>query len=29
MTAYSACLKVLSETEKVLNLILNSENNKN
>jgi len=29
MTAYSACLKVLSETENVLNLILNSENNKN
>lgn len=26
MTAYSACLKVLSETEKVLNLILKQEN---
>ena len=27
MTAHSACLKVLSETEKVLNLILKGENN--
>jgi hypothetical protein len=27
ISPYSACLRVMSDTEKVLNLILNSENN--